>query len=337
MARTARPWYRSSANAWYVTVNGRKVSLGIRGRENEAAAWVAWQRLTHTPPPPPVTPKPATQVRVAGVVAAFLADAAGRVEADTLKLYRGLLLPFSERHGETAARDLAPTTAEAYSRQQPRWNDSTRSAFLAVLARAFRFAERARLIDRTPLVGLRKPPIASRAADVLVAAGDHEKLAAAAPAPLRRLLTFLHLTGCRPSEAAGLTAADVNWDAATAVIRRHKTVRKGKRRVLYLVPAAVELLRELAARHPAGPLFRNRIGRAWTRAAIGYGVRKARAAAGLPGKIAYGYRHGFATDALAAGVPDAHVAELLGHSSTAMLHRHYSHLATRVKVLTDAA
>ena len=57
----------------------------------------------------------------------------------------------------------------------------------------------------------------------------------------------------------------------------------------------------------------------------------------LPGKIAYGYRHGFATDALAAGVPDAHVAELLGHSSTAMLHKHYSHLATRVKVLTDAA
>jgi hypothetical protein len=31
------------------------------------------------------------------------------------------------------------------------------------------------------------------------------------------------------------------------------------------------------------------------------------------------------------------VAELLGHSSTAMLHRHYSHLATRGKVLSEAA
>ena len=53
--------------------------------------------------------------------------------------------------------------------------------------------------------------------------------------------------------------------------------------------------------------------------------------------IAYGYRHGFATDALAAGVPDAHVAALLGHGSTAMLHKHYSHLSSRATVLRDAA
>ncbi len=44
-----------------------------------------------------------------------------------------------------------------------------------------------------------------------------------------------------------------------------------------------------------------------------------------------------ATDAIAAGVSDAVVAELLWHSSTAMLHKHYSHLATRSKLLADAA
>jgi site-specific recombinase XerD len=59
--------------------------------------------------------------------------------------------------------------------------------------------------------------------------------------------------------------------------------------------------------------------------------------AGLSAKICYGLRHGFATDALAAGVPDARVAELLGHPDTSQLHRHYSHLATRVRLLTDAA
>ena len=52
--------------------------------------------------------------------------------------------------------------------------------------------------------------------------------------------------------------------------------------------------------------------------------------------IAYGYRHTFATDALARGVPDAQVAELLGHSGTAMLHKHYSHLTARSQVLRDA-
>jgi integrase len=65
-------------------------------------------------------------------------------------------------------------------------------------------------------------------------------------------------------------------------------------------------------------------------------VRKVRKKLGIRGAIPYAYRHGFATDALAHGVPDAQVAELLGHSGTAMLHRHYAHLGARAKALRDA-
>jgi integrase len=61
-----------------------------------------------------------------------------------------------------------------------------------------------------------------------------------------------------------------------------------------------------------------------------------RARAGLPGKVCYGYRHTFATDALANGVPDAQVAELLGHSGTAMLPRHYAHFGAKAKALREA-
>jgi integrase len=52
-------------------------------------------------------------------------------------------------------------------------------------------------------------------------------------------------------------------------------------------------------------------------------------------RVPYGYRHTFATDALANGVSDAHIAELLGHS-VAMLGRHYSHLVARTGVLKAA-
>jgi integrase len=52
--------------------------------------------------------------------------------------------------------------------------------------------------------------------------------------------------------------------------------------------------------------------------------------------VAYGYRHTFATQALASGVPDAHVAALLGHSGTVMLHKHYSHLTSKATVLHEA-
>jgi integrase len=51
---------------------------------------------------------------------------------------------------------------------------------------------------------------------------------------------------------------------------------------------------------------------------------------------AYCLRHTFATDARANGVPDAQVAVLLGHSGTAMLHKHYAHLTARSQVLRDA-
>lgn len=46
-------------------------------------------------------------------------------------------------------------------------------------------------------------------------------------------------------------------------------------------------------------------------------------------------RHTFATDAPTNGVPDAQVAALLGHSGTAMLHRHYAHLGAKAKSLRD--
>ena len=36
MPRPAAPWFRSSANNWYATVDGRKVSLGVRGEDNDS-------------------------------------------------------------------------------------------------------------------------------------------------------------------------------------------------------------------------------------------------------------------------------------------------------------
>ena len=48
------------------------------------------------------------------------------------------------------------------------------------------------------------------------------------------------------------------------------------------------------------------------------------------------HRHTFATDSLVNGVPDAQVAALLGHSETAMLHKHYAQFGARAKALRDA-
>jgi len=66
-------------------------------------------------------------------------------------------------------------------------------------------------------------------------------------------------------------------------------------------------------------------------------MEAAREKSGLPHAIAYGMRHSYATEALASGIPDTTVAALLGHTGTAILHKHYSHLTSRADVLRQAA
>jgi integrase len=123
------------------------------------------------------------------------------------------------------------------------------------------------------------------------------------------------------------------------VLRRHKTAKKtGKPRVIILTPPMVALTVRLAAKHPEGPLFRNVDGNPWTRNAIRCRFRRIRTKLGLGGNlVAYLYRHTFTTDALENGAGIADVCELLGHTTTDMVMRHYQHLREKREHLRQAA
>jgi integrase len=97
-----------------------------------------------------------------------------------------------------------------------------------------------------------------------------------------------------------------------------------------------ETLKALAGKHPTGPLLRTKNGNAWNAQSVNLAVRKLAKRAGIGSAMPYGYRHGFCTAALSRGIPDAHVAALMGHTSTAMIHRHYSHLGQQAAVLKAA-
>ncbi len=150
MARPSKPWYRAEKGTWYCTVGGKKISLGVQGRENKKAAEEAWHRVMAGMKEEKAGPKAEPTVTV--VVEGFLADCEGRVKPKTVRGYRDFLRPFVERYGALPVSALTPPLAEAYSRK-PEWSDSTRHDFLGTLAGAFRWAERARVIDRTPLLG----------------------------------------------------------------------------------------------------------------------------------------------------------------------------------------
>ena len=142
-------------------------------------------------------------------------------------------------------------------------------------------------------------------------------------------------TGARPGEVAGLTAAALDLNNHCVRLKEHKTRHKGKTRVLYLDAEAVKVLRRQAEKYPDGPLFRGQRGDPFSRMCI---VKKFLHLTKRVGRrvTAYGFRHTFATRALAAGIPDAQVAALLGHANTAMVHKHYSHLGEQSRVLRDA-
>jgi integrase/recombinase XerC len=331
MPKQSKPWFRESKQTWYATVEGRMKSLGVKGEANKAEAYQSWHRLLAGVME---RVKPKAEPTVNEVVKGFLADVEARAKPNTVKLYNFFLNPFAKRFGALKCSELSPPQAEAYSRK-PTWATDTRTDFLGALATAFRWAERARLINRTPLVGLKRPPKASRGAEAVIDKEAHARLLEAAKEGFKLFLMVLHLTGARPGEVAAITAENFDAEGGMVRLKEHKTAYKGKPRTIYLCPEAVAVLLGQRAKYGSGFLLRNTLGKPWSVNAVVKAMITVRKRAGVKA-IAYGYRHTFATDALANGVPDAQVAALLGHSGTAMLHKHYSHLTGQARALKEA-
>ena len=333
MPRPAKPWYRNATNSWYARFKGKQVWLGVSGRKAKREALEAWHVLLTNGKPKPEAVKPEASVQA--VVIAFLADAEARVSAGCLRNYRLFLLPFAERYGKRSAESIATAEAEAFARK-PEWSASYRNGMLGALVTAFRWAERSQLIARNPLQGVRKPPKASRGAKALVDADAYAKLCAHAEPLFKAFLRLLWLTGARPGEIASLQAEAIDLAQGVAMLSEHKTAHLGKSRILFLCPKALAVVKERLAERPQGLLFPGHDGKRMTAQAVGCRLRRLCVKASVPHSIPYGFRHSFGTDALASGVPDATVAALMGHTGTAMLHKHYAHLTARSQTLRDA-
>jgi integrase len=112
---------------------------------------------------------------------------------------------------------------------------------------------------------------------------------------------------------------------------------KGKKRVrvIFLSPAATEILRRLVAARPEGNLFRNVDGNPWTVDAVNCRFGRLKAKLGRR-FAAYDLRHGFADRKLAEGLDVLTVAGLLGHKDGSMLFRHYEHRTRDRRHLREA-
>jgi integrase len=211
----------------------------------------------------------------------------------------------------------------------------TRRRWLSIIMRPFNRAAKLGVIARNPFAGAELPP-GEDGRDLT----DEEfrALLRRSPAPFRRVLLFLRLSGARPGEMRAAKVEHVKLDAACLVLSKHKTSRKTRRpRCIVLNSVLVKLVTWLIPRAgQGGHLFLNASGRPWTTGALTKNVRRLRENLGLPDDVKlYGCRHAFATGAIVNGANPAVVAEFLGHTGLQRIPR-YTHLAGKKQYLMEA-
>jgi integrase len=154
---------------------------------------------------------------------------------------------------------------------------------------------------------------------------------------LAELLTVLRESGHRPARC-GTDGRGVRLGALSDRAPKHKTKRKtsGRNRLLVFNSAAMAVLHKQREKYGTGLLFRTSKGTAFTRATIGKQLAVVSERVGF-WVIAYGQRHSFATNAMRpADIPEM-VAAVLGHCSTQMVNKHYSHVGSRADAMRAAA
>jgi len=345
--RQSKPWFRAAPSAWYVELRGKQVRLGehpdgapapkkTKGSWNPPASILeAFYKLMAADPASLPDPD---RVLTAQVCDLFLGHAERHNQRPTYLWYRHFLQGFTDLYGRLPARDLKPLHVTRWLDAHPDWDGGRRNAVTAV-KRAFNWADEQGVLSPSPLRNVQKPP-ARRRTRILTAIEWEEILAAVPDRNFRDYLSALYQTGCRPSEVARVTAANVDLALGVWVFDKHKSAAAtGKPRVIYLAPGMVEMSRRLVAERPDGPLFPSRkLGRPFSKNAVRCRFRRLRAKLPhLKHFVCYNLRHTYATDALARGVSAAQVAELLGHTSIRMVEQHYGHLGQKVDQMRDAA
>jgi integrase len=335
MARHPKPWFRKDRNAWYVQLHGKQVKLA-EGKGSRKAAIDAFHKLMVGSPG---STQSGDGFSVREIVDRFLAYARNQVTAVTLDGYIKYLEPFAERWGDLPAFEAEPKHVTDWLAEHPLWNCTTQFNAITAVKRCWKWAFDEGRIAANHISKCKKPRPLSRA-KIPDPEGVRIMLGGILSPRFRDFMTFLFETGCRPSEARKLTAQNIEIESGTRVARIWSKSSNATRqyRRIYMSEKAAEIVTRLSKEYPRGPLFRTRAGNPWNRNSINNQIIGIRKRTGL-GKeaVPYALRHHWITDALARGVPIKTVAQLAGHTSTAMIDRVYSHLVDRQSVLQEAA
>jgi integrase len=198
---------------------------------------------------------------------------------------------------------------------------------LRTIKAAFNVARRWELLEKNPVVGVKRPTIPERPPTFFTKTQFAELMKAIDADWLREIVRFAVLTGLRLGEITHLQWPQVDFDRKVIAVQSSRTFRtkNGKRRVVPMSDSVHELLKAIRARSDTEYVFSikgKRISESW----VTHRFKKAVVKAGITDDLHFhSLRHTFASWLVQDGVSLYEVQKLLGHSSIAVT-QVYSHL-----------
>ena len=209
------------------------------------------------------------------------------------------------------------------------------SHFVRAVKTMIRWAVEEEIIVKNHFKKLKTPPTGRR--ERVMSATEQTKLMRAASPALRRLMWFALRTACRPGELRAMRWSEVDWQ--NQVVRLVDFKAKDKRKdgvAVRIVPLPNLVFAALKVWHrKAGDnthvFVMQRVNKPWTPNGLRCAFRAAREKAGLATDegeqlVMYSCRHTRATELTLNNVRDSLLADILGHTNTAMTRR-YLHRA----------
>lgn len=328
MARKPSLWFRKQTGCYYTTLNGKKVRLGTDKKE----AQKAFHALMAQSEPEPVT----VRMSFRKLADLYLAYTKAAKDEKTFKHQLYFLKSFTARVKGKAVLDLKPGDVTQWLLAQPTWGHNSQVTARGILRSCLNWGIGEGYIQVNPLARMKTGSFHRK--ERMLTREEREKIkAAVTDKTFLRFLIFLEQTGARPfSEAAQVTADLIDWREGSITLERHKNARKGKTRVVYLSPVLKELLTEMVAERPKGPLFTTKNGVPYNKSNIIGRVRVLERKLGMERWNFYSFRHAFLSEGLAKGITADVLAELCGNTPKTIT-KYYSHLDKMKDALREAA
>ena len=285
MPHYPKPFFRKSRQLWYVQLDGRQINLG----PEREAAFTQYRDLMATPKPAlaPVVTASAGQLVVV-LCDKFLDWVQAHRAAGTYQWYWWRLQSFVRHYPKLTIEELRPYHVQEWVDAQDIATTTQRNCIRAV-KRSMHWAYRQGYIDVNPLGNLEAPSPERR--EVLISEAEYDQLLAAIRDPgFYDLVVTTWETGCRPQESLRVEARHVDLKNQRWVFPKSESKTKQLSRVVYLTDTALVISRVLCVKYPAGPLFRNSRGVAWTNYAVQCAFRRIRARVGKAKLQQQGFR-----------------------------------------------